>query len=408
MSKFPKDNPAALKAFYGDPADHGPRGVAAQLVHVVPPFQMRYDGKPMRPNQLLVHQKFEKEPPANIMTEFGNALQKIWDYFGHDQAILDKQHITWNSGTYAPRMVRGSQTKWSNHAFGAAWDVDAEDNPLGSKNNKLSLVVVAAFKSEGASWGGDYQSRKDNMHVEFCDRGEPKMSFEQWLAHYNQPPQRSAPQVAAAPPPAPAPIPPFLQTGGTQAQSASPDGPVRGDPEIWNVQRRLKAMNYAPGDLDGVWGGQTSGAISGFVNDRPDAKFSPPTSREEFLGVLSELKAALGQAESEHFVRPVSVARAMATEAQVAEKMPELAPVRKNKLAMIWAGVTASVGAVFNAVVGHFQDALSYLQPVREFFAEVPGWVWFGVAIAAAYYIYRNSSLSASKMTESFQKGERP
>jgi hypothetical protein len=40
------------------------------------------------------------------------------------------------------------------------------------------------------------------------------------------------------------------------------------NPDLFAVKRRLKAMNYNPGVLNGEWGGMTAGAIAGFINDR--------------------------------------------------------------------------------------------------------------------------------------------
>ena len=47
--------------------------------------------------------------------------------------------------------------------------------------------MIAAFKAEGARWGGDYKGRTDPMHFEFCASGEPVRTFEQWLAFYGVP-----------------------------------------------------------------------------------------------------------------------------------------------------------------------------------------------------------------------------
>lgn len=174
MDKFPKDDQDALMAFFGDP---GAGEVAAQLVPVVPPFKFTYEGKPFP--RFMIH---KKAAPA-----FARALQKIWDYVGHDQALLDRLRVSTTAGSYNPRKVRGSDTKWSNHAFGGAVDVNSEQNGFGEDGSRMPKFVVAAFKSEGFSWGGDYKSRKDPMHFEACDRGEPEMSFEGWLAHYGLP-----------------------------------------------------------------------------------------------------------------------------------------------------------------------------------------------------------------------------
>lgn len=159
MTDWPRDNQADLIRFYGDP---GTDEVSNQLVKVTPPFQMYYDGRPLK--TISFH---KKAAPALLA-----ALNQIWEYVGHDQSRLDREGISNCAGTYNPRKVRGSATKWSNHAFGAAIDLDAEANGLGTKGD-MPEWVVAAFKHQGARWGGDYRGRKDPMHFEFCQDAAP-------------------------------------------------------------------------------------------------------------------------------------------------------------------------------------------------------------------------------------------
>lgn len=191
MSKWPKDDQTALIAFYGDP---GSRGFGANLVKVVPPFRMTYAGKPVG------HLSFHRLAAPSLL----RALNSIWSYYGRDQAKLDALRISVFSGTYNPRKVRGSTTKWSNHAYGAAIDFDAEHNGFGAGKGTIPKPVIAAFKAEGFSWGGDYRDRTDPMHFELCDRGEPARTFEGWLAHYGC----VAPAPAAVPAPKPRPVVP--------------------------------------------------------------------------------------------------------------------------------------------------------------------------------------------------------
>jgi hypothetical protein len=159
MSIWPKDNPAALKAFYGDP---GRDEVASQLVSVKPPFQMYYEGKP------IDHIPFHKKAASALKA----ALDEIWEHCGKEQALIERFGLHRYDGAYNKRLVRGSSSKWSNHAFGAAIDIDAEDNPMGRGRGTMPDFAVRAFKRQGARWGGDYHSRKDPMHFEFCDNGE--------------------------------------------------------------------------------------------------------------------------------------------------------------------------------------------------------------------------------------------
>ncbi|MBY9039494.1 hypothetical protein K7461_29390, partial [Pseudomonas fluorescens] len=63
---------------------------------------------------------------------------------------------------------------------------------------------------------------------------------------------------------------------------------AKGDPELFSVQNRLKAMNYAPGVVTGVWGGMTAGAIAGFINDR-HAPIPVPASVEAFAATREDI-----------------------------------------------------------------------------------------------------------------------
>ena len=167
---WPKDNQAALIAFYGDP---GLGAVDRKLVKVTPPFKMTYGGKPVP--YLLFH---SKAAPA-----LERALNTVWNYYGKDQKKIDALGISKTAGTYNKRFIRGSSSKWSNHAYGAAIDINAEQNGFNMEGN-IPPVMIAAFKAEGARWGGDYRGRTDPMHFEFCDSGEPERSFAEWLKHY--------------------------------------------------------------------------------------------------------------------------------------------------------------------------------------------------------------------------------
>lgn len=83
---------------------------------------------------------------------------------------LMKYVLTWD-GSYNPRLVRGSSSVPSNHAFGTAFDINAGWNGLGvypPESTKRGTVrpLVEIFKKWGFAWGGDYRRRKDGMHFE--------------------------------------------------------------------------------------------------------------------------------------------------------------------------------------------------------------------------------------------------
>ncbi len=157
MTVWPKDTQSARNAFYGDP---GKGEIAAQMVPVVPPFAMYYEGRKIRAIQF-----HRKAAPA-----LAAALQEIWDYCQHDQAKIDAAGVSKYAGAYNPRMVRGSATKWSNHAYAAAIDLNAADNGMYAKGN-MPQFVIDAFCRQGWMWGGWYKNRTDPMHFEAVDNG---------------------------------------------------------------------------------------------------------------------------------------------------------------------------------------------------------------------------------------------
>lgn len=151
MSQWPHDDTVAKIRFFGKPGTN--------LISLTPPFQMYYDKHPIK--SLTVNEM--------VATSLLKVFTEILDQCGHDQAKIDALGVSNYGGCYNNRSIRGS-TNISNHAFGAAIDLDPENNPLGAKVGKMSPVVIAAFKNEQWLWGGDYKGRKDFMHFEAVSR----------------------------------------------------------------------------------------------------------------------------------------------------------------------------------------------------------------------------------------------
>lgn len=164
MARWPRDNQADLIKFYGNPGAKS--FYSDNLVKVFPPFNMKYDGKPMP--YFMFHRK---AAPA-----ISRALDAIWEHVVRDQSILDREGVSDCAGTYNPRFVRGSKSKWSNHAYASAIDLDAKANGLGQEGD-MPRYVIAAFKKEGFRWGGDYKGRKDPMHFEAVWNGEDEIAY---------------------------------------------------------------------------------------------------------------------------------------------------------------------------------------------------------------------------------------
>jgi hypothetical protein len=179
---WPKDNQDSLIAFYGDP---GMKACESQLVPVVPPFRMTYEGQPIESI------KFHKKAAGALLA----ALNEIWEAYGKDQSKIDAAGISRYDGAYNPRFIRGSTTKWSNHAYGAAIDINAKDNGFNTGHGTMPKIVVDAFKRQGARWGGDYHHRTDPMHFEFCDAGETAIDPEEQSDSVPDPQVRPHPEL---------------------------------------------------------------------------------------------------------------------------------------------------------------------------------------------------------------------
>lgn len=95
-------------------------------------------------------------------------LEAMWAEWEANK-LLDRLR-TWD-GSYVTRFIRGSRTSLSNHAFGTAFDVNAERNQLGvlpalvGKEGCVRELVGIANK-HGFYWGGHFKGRPDGMHFE--------------------------------------------------------------------------------------------------------------------------------------------------------------------------------------------------------------------------------------------------
>jgi len=67
------------------------------------------------------------------------------------------------AGCFAIRTVRGSHAHLSIHSWGAAIDLNAADNPLGSAG-EWSSEFLAVMRRAGLYCGADWKGRKDPMH----------------------------------------------------------------------------------------------------------------------------------------------------------------------------------------------------------------------------------------------------
>jgi len=72
------------------------------------------------------------------------------------------------SGSLCVRLIRGSETSVSTHAYGLSVDlnIDGQLDTLGDGKTQLGLTILAEFfKKEGWYWGAGF-SREDSMHFQ--------------------------------------------------------------------------------------------------------------------------------------------------------------------------------------------------------------------------------------------------
>jgi D-alanyl-D-alanine carboxypeptidase len=95
------------------------------------------------------------------------ALWEAWEKKG----LLSR--INSYSGSYSPRVIRGTKDRLSLHAYAVAFDINVDTNSLsalpaleGEPGSVCDLVSTA--NALGFYWGGHFSSRFDGMHFEVC------------------------------------------------------------------------------------------------------------------------------------------------------------------------------------------------------------------------------------------------
>ena len=198
------------------------------------------------------------------------------------------------------------------------------------------------------------------------------------------------------------------------------DPAVVGDPVLFDVQRRLKARRYSPGVIDGRWGSGTSGALSGFMNDR-GVPLTLPSSVEEFHDIADVVRAELLKAETENWLRPVSEARAAADPKVVSQLAPETVPAKRNFLAALWSAIVAALTAVWQTISGYVSAAWDFFTDHRDvvddhpgllstawgYVAGVPSEIWLLIGAGGLAFIAYNSWRAIKTSTLAVQTGER-
>lgn len=141
---WPASDRASMERFYGAPGDE------ANLISIAPPYPMLYDGKAIK--TLRCHKK--------VADSLLRVLHNIRDIIARHPEDSDEAQDY--GGCYNFRPKRGG-TSLSIHSWGAAIDLDADDNTFRDHwpmKADMPLTIMEAFAREGwlsagAFWGYD-------------------------------------------------------------------------------------------------------------------------------------------------------------------------------------------------------------------------------------------------------------
>lgn len=152
---MPKDNPwpssdqSSLRAFYGEPGDE------SNLVTIEFPYPMTYDGKP------VTRTRCHRKVAASLL----RVLTAIHWIIGKHPDTKDEAEDF--GGVFNFRLKRGGSS-FSLHAWGAAIDLDADDNSFRASwpmQSDMPLEIIEEFAREGWISGGAFWGF-DAMHFQ--------------------------------------------------------------------------------------------------------------------------------------------------------------------------------------------------------------------------------------------------
>lgn len=168
-ARWPKDNQADLESVYGKVAvydynDEGrlnPNWEASYLQILELPYAMRLSWN----QEVLVRQIACNRA---VFQSLAKILYGIWDLYGKDIKRVQEARMDLYGGCFCFRPRRTGHAL-SVHSWGAAIDLDPENNPLGKQwqdgKGMMPKEVISIFLSEGWKWGGSF-SNPDPMHFE--------------------------------------------------------------------------------------------------------------------------------------------------------------------------------------------------------------------------------------------------
>lgn len=151
---WPYQDQSSLRKFYGSPGDEN------NLVTFEFPFPMYYEGKKVTKSRC--HKKV-KDSLLRVLTNIGKS-------YGTQREIMEEAEDY--SGIYNYRLKRGGST-YSLHAWGAAIDLDADDNSFKDAwpiKADMPLEIMEFFAKEGWTSAGAFWGY-DAMHMQATNPG---------------------------------------------------------------------------------------------------------------------------------------------------------------------------------------------------------------------------------------------
>lgn len=174
--------------------------------------------------------------------------------------------------------------------------------------------------------------------------------------------------------------------------------------DVKRVQTDLVALGYHEvGEVDGLIGGRTRGAIAAFMNDRHEIATT---------SITPALVAEIAKAKAERWSRPVAPGRAYATADDLAPKVPAVAATQRAGLWSKIIGWLGAGGAAVQGIATVLPDANDQINPYWsmaqgwfKWLADVPGWVPMVIAAVVAFFIWNNIRKSKNAQVEDYQTG---
>lgn len=146
---WPKSDTSSMCRFYGNPGDE------KNLITIEFPFATFYEGKKV--TRFRCHKK--------VADSLVRALKNIGEKYGKDRGIMEEAEDF--GGVFNFRSKRGGSS-YSIHAWGAAIDLDADDNTFRDSwpmKSDMPLEIMEEFAKEGWLSGGAFWGY-DAMHMQ--------------------------------------------------------------------------------------------------------------------------------------------------------------------------------------------------------------------------------------------------